>query len=82
MKRENPRTDIASRKRFDRVELLRLVKVGSKVLVDKEGNLPGRGVYLKKDLASLELALKKKAFERAFRRPLNEEEISSIKEAL
>ena len=82
MKRENPRTDIASRERFPKEELLRIVLCSSRILVDKEGNLPGRGVYLKKDIASFEKALKRKAFERAFRRSLTEEEIASIKEAL
>ena len=82
MKHENPRTDIASRNPYDRKELLRLVLVGSKVTVDKEGNLLGRGCYLKRDEASLALAIKKKAFERNFHRPLTEEELLAIKEAL
>ncbi len=82
MKRENPRTDIASRKRFPRNELLRITIVEGVVTPDIEGKLPGRAIYLHKDTASLELALRKKAFERAYRRPLTEAELESIKEAL
>ena len=81
MKRENTRQDIASRKAYPKSELLRLVLLDGVVTLDSTG-LPGRGVYLHKDAASFELALKKKAFERAFRRPLTPEEIGAIKEAL
>ena len=82
MKRENPRMDIASRERFPKEELLRLVYVHGVVTPDPRGELPGRGIYLKKDSASLALALKRKAFERAFRHSLSEEELSSIREAV
>ena len=82
MKRENPRLDVASRTRYPKEELLRIAMVQGVVTPDLAGNLPGRGIYLRKDAASLETALKKKAFERAFRRPLTLEEIEAIKEAL
>ena len=82
MKRTNPRTDIASRKPFPKEELLRLVCVAGTVTVDKAGNMPGRGYYLHKDVASLEVALRKHVFERLFHRTLTDGEIASIKEAL
>ncbi len=82
MKQENPRLDVASRKPYPKNELIRLVMVSGVVTLDRKKNLPGRGVYLKKDAASLEAALKKKAFERAFHRPLTLEEIAAIEEAL
>ena len=82
MKRENPRLDVASRKPYPKNELLRIAMVQGVVTPDLAGNLPGRGIYLHKDESSLDSALKKKAFERAFRRPLTPEEIEAIKEAL
>ena len=77
-----PRTDIASRKAYPKQQLLRLVVAAGKLTIDSQGNLPGRGYYLKKDAASLETAIKKKAFERILRRPLSEEELCAIKEAI
>ena len=82
MKRVNPRLDVASRKPYPKDELLRLVLVDGVVTLDTHHSLPGRGIYLKRDAASLETALKKKAFERAFHRPLTPEELQAIKEAL
>lgn len=82
MKRENDRTDIASYVRYPKSMLLRLVVRQGRLTLDLQGNLPGRGFYLKKDLNSLETALKKKAFQRILHRPLNEEELSMLKEAL
>ena len=82
MKRENDRTDIASRKQYPKSQLLRFIVKEGRLLLDPNGELPGRGYYLKKDIASLELALKKKAFQRILHRPLDEEEIARLKEAL
>ena len=82
MKRENPRLDVATRKSFPKNQLLRLVKIGPKVVVDKSQSLLGRGYYLHKDEAALELALRRHVFERLFHRPLSEEEIASLKEAI
>lgn len=82
MKRENDRLDIASYQRFPKEMLLRLVVEEGRLIVDPCGKRPGRGYYLKKDASSLELALKKKAFNRILHRPLNEGELASIKEAL
>ena len=79
MKRENPRTDIATRKEFPKSELLRLVLSDGVVLVDKEGRLPGRGYYLKPE--NLDLAIKKRVFLRLLHRELTEEELTRIKEA-
>ena len=82
MKIENDRTDIASRKQYPKSQLLRLVVKEGRLLLDPNGELPGRGYYLKKDAASLELALKKKAFQRILHRPLDDEELQRLKEAL
>lgn len=82
MQRTNDRTDIATFGRYPKSELLRLVVKEGRLAVDLQGNLPGRGCYLKKDAASLELALRKKAFNRFLHRPITDEEIERIKEAL
>ena len=82
MKIENTRLDVASRKPFPKSALLRIVMRLGVVVPDPDNELPGRGVYLLRSKDALETAIKKKAFERAFHRPLREEEITSIKEAL
>lgn len=43
------RMDLATRKTYPREELFRLVVQGGKILLDKDGNLPGRGIYVLKD---------------------------------
>ena len=78
MRRVNDRMDIASRKPFPQEELLRFRLLDGKLSLSPGG----RGYYLKKDLASLEAAIKRKAFERILRRSLLEEEITLLKEAL
>ena len=82
MQRLNERTDIASRKAFPKEKLLRLVLLEGCIKPDVEGILPGRGAYLHKDKASLELALKRHAFVRAFHREPTEEEVAAILEVL
>lgn len=74
MKVENPRTDILSRKRFSREDLVRFVVFGGVLTKDDDHKLPGRGVYLKKGSGSL--ALERQCFLKILHRPLtlNEEE--------
>lgn len=43
------RMDLATRKVYPKEELFRLVIQGGRLLLDREGNLPGRGVYVLKD---------------------------------
>ncbi|HEY0539325.1 MAG TPA: YlxR family protein [Actinoallomurus sp.] len=49
-------------------DLLRLVVVEDSIVPDLRGRLPGRGASLHPDLACLELAERRRAFPRAFRR--------------
>lgn len=82
MKIENTRLDVASRKPYPKSEMLRIVMRLGEVVPDPHNELGGRGVYILKKEEALLAAIKHKAFERAFRRSLSEEEIASIKEAL
>ena len=67
MKIENERMDIMSRKSYPKKELFRLVFLNHELLLEKDSPLKGRGVYLKKDKASVANARKKKLQERRFR---------------
>jgi predicted RNA-binding protein YlxR (DUF448 family) len=49
-------------------DLLRLVVIEDSVIPDPQGRLPGRGASLHPDPACLELAERRRAFPRAFRR--------------
>jgi uncharacterized protein len=63
------RTCVGCRARLVKVELLRLVVVEGSVTPDPAGRAPGRGAYLHPDPGCLELALRRRAFPRAFRLP-------------
>ena len=58
---------VVSRESHLKSELFRLVKVNDQVIFDKKQSIPGRGVYLKKDLKVIELARSKKLLNKAFR---------------
>jgi hypothetical protein len=49
--------------------LVRLVAVDGFVTPDPAGRMPGRGAHLHPELGCLDLALRRKAFPRAFRLP-------------
>ena len=72
MKKQSERTDIVSRTIYTRETLLRFVIKDEELILDKEKNLPGRGVYLKK--GSGKDAIKKASFNRYLHRPLSKEE--------
>lgn len=61
------RTCVGCRKRVSKTSLVRLVAVNGVCIVDIEGRLPGRGAYLHLRPDCLELALRKKAINRALR---------------
>ena len=52
-----------------KAELLRLVVVDGCVTADPSGRLHGRGAHLHRDLECLDLAVRRRAFPRAFRVP-------------
>ena len=57
------------RKRAARQDLLRVVAVEDACVPDPRGTLPGRGAYLHPDRNCLDLAVRRRAFPRALRRP-------------
>ncbi len=59
-------------------ELLRFTTVGQTVVADTDGKNDGRGFYLCKDKECLEMALKKKAFNRILKCNADTEEITRI----
>jgi uncharacterized protein len=63
------RTCVGCRALAAKAELLRLVVVDGSVTPDPAGRSPGRGAHLHPDLGCLDLALRRKAFPRAFRLP-------------
>lgn len=62
------RTCLGCRQRDDQANLIRLVRVGDDVVDGTRPRLPGRGVYLHPGGQCLELAVRRRALERAFGR--------------
>ncbi|WP_074467893.1 MULTISPECIES: YlxR family protein [Streptomyces] len=63
------RTCVGCRKRSDKPDLLRVVLTAGRCVPDLRGTLPGRGAYLHPTSACLEQAVRRRAFNRAFRGP-------------
>lgn len=76
------RMDISTRNVYPMTELLRFVIKDGMLTLDASHQAKGRGYYLYPSKASYQTALKKKCFERILHRPLKEEEISLIEEAI
>ena len=55
------------RSRAAKIDLLRVVAVSGTLAVDPRGRLPGRGAYVHPDPACVDLAERRKAFQRALR---------------
>lgn len=77
------RTCIATGEKHPKADMIRLVKeADGSVAIDLKGKLKGRGANLSMDIAAFELAIKKKAINRALKldNPLNEEQINKLRE--
>jgi len=61
------RTCVGCRVRVAKAELLRLVVIDGCLTPDPKGRLPGRGAHLHPDRECLDLAVRRRAFSRAFR---------------
>jgi hypothetical protein len=64
------RTCIGCRQRAAKSDLLRVAVSGGACVPDLRGTLPGRGAYLHPALACLDLAVRRRAFGRAFKGPV------------
>ena len=64
------RTCLGCRRRDDQDRLLRLVAAGTTVVVDPRRRAPGRGAYVHPDPTCVALAVKKRAFGRTLRAPV------------
>jgi uncharacterized protein len=58
---------VGCRKRAAKTDLLRIAVVGDQCVADPRGTLPGRGAYLHPDMACFDLAVRRRAFPRAYR---------------
>lgn len=66
MKKEPLRKCLATNERLAKKDLIRVVKNNeNKVFVDLTGKANGRGAYIKKSLEAIEIAKKKRCFNRA-----------------
>ncbi|MER5867776.1 YlxR family protein [Kitasatospora sp. NPDC002040] len=61
------RTCVGCRKRAAKHQLLRVVAIEGVCVPDPRGALPGRGAHLHPDPTCLDLAVRRRAFPRAFR---------------
>ncbi|MFD7440705.1 YlxR family protein [Streptomyces sp. NPDC059909] len=61
------RTCVGCRERAAKSELLRIVAVEGACVPDHRGTLPGRGAYVHPASVCLDLAVRRRAFPRAFR---------------
>ncbi len=73
MKKINQRTCIATGGKFDKSELIRIVKYNGKFSLDINHNLPGRGAYFKKDKNLVKTIKTKKLLHRTFKEKVAEE---------
>ncbi|MFD0025190.1 YlxR family protein [Streptomyces sp. NPDC058382] len=61
------RTCVGCRERAAKSELLRIVADGDTCVPDPRGTLPGRGAYVHPESVCLDLAVRRRAFPRAFK---------------
>ncbi len=70
-RREPVRTCVACRQEAGKGAMVRIVRrPDGGAAVDQSGQADGRGAYLHKDAACIEMALKRKALERALKTPV------------
>ena len=75
------RTCIGTGKKLPKIELLRIISKDNKTLeYDLSGKKSGRGANISLSIEALELAIKKRAFDRAFKRKINDDEISYLRD--
>lgn len=82
MRKEPLRKCLATNEKLAKKDLIRVVRNNEgKVFIDLTGKANGRGAYIKKSLEAIELAKKRKCFQRALECEIDEsiyEELISI----
>jgi len=62
------RTCVACRKKQSKENFIKVVKVGDEFVVDGDNKTFGRGAYVCKDKKCVDVAVRKKSFDRSFKR--------------
>jgi len=73
---------VVSRDKDLKENLYRIVKTKNEIVFDKNQTIKGRGVYVKKDLKTIELAQKRKMLNKALKADVPEEIYLSLIESL
>ncbi|WP_354526792.1 YlxR family protein [Nakamurella sp. UYEF19] len=76
------RTCVGCREKATAPTLLRVVAVDGSVVPDPRRRLPGRGAWLHPILGCLDLAERRRAFGRAFRRPSERFDTTEVRQVL
>ncbi len=77
------RTCVVTREKLEKKDLLRIVKNNEgEVFVDETGKANGRGAYIKKDIETLEKAIKTKALERHLETTISDEVYEEIRKII
>ena len=63
---------VVSREKLLKEDLFRLVCIDGTIVIDKNHNMGGRGVYVKKDLATIQKGHDKHSLSRAFKMDVDE----------
>jgi len=78
----NQRRCVVCRQVKDKSQLLRVVKSSSNVAIDLTGKQDGRGAYVCKSSACIELLCKRRNFDKVFKIKLPDELYTDIKEQI
>ncbi len=60
------------RKRKEKSQLIRIVKVGGTIKIDESGKIDGRGAYICRDKACITKCVKKKVLNKTFKTTLED----------
>jgi len=82
MKKIPMRMCIVTREKLPKKDLIRIVKYENQISVDETGKQNGKGCYLKKDLAVIELAKKRKILNGVFATEVDENIYEELKSKL
>ena len=77
------RTCVVTKEKLEKKDLLRIVKNNEgEVFVDETGKANGRGAYIKKDIETLEKAIKTKALDRHLETTISDEVYEEIRKII